>query len=116
LIESCPKFSTCSAPICPLDEHWRNSAHLSGERVCLWLREAAKDGGAERIRATLPGDISTPLLSAYHDIMSSQRIALPAGIGAVRHVLERAALSGSKLGAFDERKLDQGTRLRATLP
>lgn len=40
--EDCPKFLTCSAPICPLDSNFRKRVHLERERICIYLREAAK--------------------------------------------------------------------------
>ena len=33
----CPKFESCSAPICPLEEDWELRTHLNGERVCHYL-------------------------------------------------------------------------------
>ena len=33
----CPKFESCSAPICPLDSKWQLRTHLNGERVCHYL-------------------------------------------------------------------------------
>ena len=47
--EHCPKFSACSAPICPLDHQWSRARHLPGERVCLWLRELVKGDGEARV-------------------------------------------------------------------
>jgi hypothetical protein len=43
----CPKYHTCSAPICPLDESWRESYHANGERVCQYLLATGKAGAAE---------------------------------------------------------------------
>ena len=41
-MESCPKYKSCSAPICPLDPNWRKARHLKGERICFYLCEAQK--------------------------------------------------------------------------
>jgi len=43
-MEACPKYQSCSAPICPLDPNWRKALHLKHERVCFYLCEAQKDG------------------------------------------------------------------------
>ena len=39
----CPKFKSCSAPICPLDAEWELRSHLNGERVCYYLTEYSKE-------------------------------------------------------------------------
>ena len=103
LIEQCPKFATCNAPICPLDDHWRESRHLSGERVCLWLREASKQGGKARVCEALPRELSEPVLVALREITHAGA-TLPHGVGLIRSRLKDAAASGSKL--------DSGKRLR----
>jgi hypothetical protein len=46
----CPRFSSCNAPICPLDPSWRKAVHLPGEPTCYYLRAAAKAGAAERFK------------------------------------------------------------------
>lgn len=117
-IESCPKFSTCNAPVCPLNEKWRMTRHLPGEAVCLYLREAAKAGGEARARGTLLPDLADPVLSAYREVITSQRTPLDSqagppdtadlGRGELRRVLGRSAKSGSKLAA--------GRRLRPDAP
>jgi len=47
-METCTKYQSCSAPICPLDPNRRKTWHLKHERVCFYLCEAQK-GGAEAI-------------------------------------------------------------------
>jgi hypothetical protein len=54
LPQACPKFMRCNAPICPLDERWRQAVHLQGERVCYYLTVSGKVGvkgqyGTDRI-------------------------------------------------------------------
>jgi hypothetical protein len=55
LPSDCPKFKKCSAPICPIDPHWRQAFHRKGEQVCFFLRmysknalEALKEGSVPR--------------------------------------------------------------------
>ncbi len=38
----------CSAPVCPPDDGWPRTVHLSGEPVCFYLRCAGKPGADER--------------------------------------------------------------------
>src|SRR5689334_10860580 len=41
----CPKFQTCGAPVCPLDQ--TPTVHLDGETVCYYLRACVKAGADE---------------------------------------------------------------------
>lgn len=84
----CPRFDSCNAPICPLED-WRRAQHLPGERVCLWLREAVKPGGRARIAHAATDEIAATLIDALPAIKASS--------SAIRHVLKAAAQSGSKL-------------------
>ena len=43
-LASCPKFQSCSAPICPCDPEWPKRKHLNEDRVCFYLLEASKTG------------------------------------------------------------------------
>ena len=47
----CPIFSTCSAPICPLDPRWPEAVHLGGEPVCRYLLASGKAGVDEKYGA-----------------------------------------------------------------
>jgi len=52
-MKDCPKYDTCSAPICPLDPDWRLRAHNPEDRVCPYLLESVKADAAERLRGLL---------------------------------------------------------------
>jgi hypothetical protein len=106
MMYSCPKFEACNAPICPMDPNWRKGAHLSGERVCLWLRELQKCGGEARVQARLRGDQFQTVLVASNEIGSG--CAYPAGASQIRHVLREAAKGGSKLDAGSRLKEQHG--------
>jgi hypothetical protein len=56
----CPKFDSCSAPICPLDSDWEIRTHLDGERVCYYLTEYSK----ESVRPILRGGLDVELYKA----------------------------------------------------
>ena len=103
LVEQCPQFAACHAPICPLDEHWQTSRHLSGEPVCLYLREASKAGGRQLLATTLPVELCGPILAAYEELTCAGRSCSGAGI--IKGRLRKASQSGSKLTS--------GMRLRA---
>lgn len=40
--KNCSRYQTCSANICPLDQHWINRKHLDNDRVCHLLIKAAR--------------------------------------------------------------------------
>lgn len=90
----CPKFDSCSAPICPLDRYWESRTHVDGEPVCLWLRELAKPGG----RAILEGAIPTDMALA----IAVQAPAIALQFSEVRKRLERASKTGSRVAAGRE--------------
>lgn len=48
LPSDCDKFQSCNASLCPLDPHWRRTAHLSAEKVCSYLLASGKAGAAQR--------------------------------------------------------------------
>ena len=44
-IQSCPKYETCNAPVCPIDVNNNNyiPTHLDEDSVCYYLIESVKD-------------------------------------------------------------------------
>ena len=84
---ACPKFNSCSAPICPLDPDWQLRSHLPGERVCLWLREIAKQSD---LTGSLPGKPAEVIAEAYPEILSRHN--------RVRRVCDDAAKNPSTRG------------------
>jgi hypothetical protein len=81
----CKKFSSCNAPICPLDPNYKTCRTQKGEPVCLWLREGMKVDGC------IPPKIESQVREALHFFIEEE------GANAVlREKLERAAVSGSK--------------------
>lgn len=85
----CPKFSNCSAPVCPLDPEWPRARHLPGERVCLWLRELVKEGGEARVAHASTEDLATRVGLVLPDIVASN--------SDIRSKLRDAARTGTKL-------------------
>jgi len=85
----CPRYPACNAPICPLDPQHLRSAHLSGESVCLYLREGVKPGGNDLLALLLPANVAKKVSESLPGIMSTH--------GAIRRVLEQAKFTGSKI-------------------
>jgi hypothetical protein len=57
----CPKFDSCSAPICPFDPERDKRTYLKGEPVCMYMLEYVKPGGVEKIRGTIGGKGATAI-------------------------------------------------------
>jgi hypothetical protein len=89
-MKACPRYDTCSAPICPLDPDWRRRSHLPGERVCVWLTELSKPCGEERIRSRLAVPTADRVVQVYPRIREH-------GGANLRCALDRASRTGSKL-------------------
>ncbi len=86
----CPRFDRCSANICPLDADWRLRNHLKGERICFWLTEAVKPGGAARLRGVTARELAEKVLEVLPRII--------ARYGPIRRALSRSAKTGPRLG------------------
>jgi hypothetical protein len=89
-INDCPKFSTCSAPLCPLDK--TAGSHLNGDPVCFYLREIVKEGGRARLTRSLPEGMANQIAEALPSIMFRY--------GHIKRRLDRAAKSGSRMETF----------------
>jgi hypothetical protein len=87
----CPRFDSCSAPICPLDPKWPTAQHLPHERVCGLLTELVKAGGEPRLRVSLPASEIDTLISVWQRIVARWR--------PIAKRLAKAARSGSRIHA-----------------
>lgn len=105
--ERCPRFGSCSAPICPFDPAWRRSAHLVGERTCLWLREIVKPGGMERVEQRIGAENALIVQDTARKILDFES-PLPRGANILRRTLIAAAQTGSRLDAGE--RLSRQTR------
>ena len=84
----CPRYHSCSAPVCPLDPNHLRAAHLPGEPVCLYLREAVKPDGFAVLSGALREELAKEVSQALIGIIARH--------GSIRHALERAKKTGSK--------------------
>ena len=91
----CPKFKSCSAPICPLDEDWNLRSQLNGERVCYYLTEYSKEAVRPILKEGLAVEHYEAIVEHYPRIIAlhppikwqlsrscknSPRFKLPAGV------------------------------------
>lgn len=84
----CPRFISCSAPVCPLDKYWQFQRHLPGERVCRWLREAVKSNGNVAVMHALPYYCGEKVIRVATVLIQRQ--------GELGNKLKRASKQGSK--------------------
>ena len=88
-MQDCPKWESCSAPICPLDAGWNKRVMHSDDPVCFYLAEAVKEGGAGIFEERGLGE----LYLAMHSLIQPMSDKW----GRIRRTLERAKLSGSRM-------------------
>lgn len=87
----CPRFDSCSAPICPLDPHWPTAQHIQGERVCGLLTELVKAGGQSRVAGILTPDQFTVIVREWPKV--------DARWSDIRIRLRASAKTGSRIDA-----------------
>ena len=86
---SCPKFSRCNAPICPLDGEWDRRKMLDDEPVCFYLLEHAKEGSKTRFEERGLGEL--------YEVIDLVLPEQSSKWGRVRRTYERAKVTGSRL-------------------
>ncbi len=70
----CPKFESCSAPICPLDDDWELRSHLNGERVCYYLTEYSKSAFRPLLRRVLAGELYERIAEQHPRIIEAHAL------------------------------------------
>lgn len=100
---NCPKFISCSAPVCPFYDRLAATSHAPGDAVCLYLREYVKTDGPARLLVTLGEDRLKAVATLAEAIMAlkatdqARAPGMPGGLAKLRYALERAAHSPSKI-------------------
>src|SRR5690606_15303644 len=90
LMQHCPRWESCSAPVCPADPLWRQVPHLRGDRVCAYLTERAKPGGEARLRSILSSGLAEKVSEAYRELSTADchdGMHVERGRGYIRAVL-----------------------------
>lgn len=67
-ITSCPKFYTCNAPICPLDDDWHKRVNLVEDSTCYYLIESVKEGAHTHFERALLGELYQVIVRVRDDI------------------------------------------------
>lgn len=86
--EDCPRYESCSAPVCPFDDRWRFRHYGRGEAVCGLMLEAVKPNGSATLRSVI-GDAAETILQAAPEM--AHRFPF------IAHRLNRAAAQGSRI-------------------
>lgn len=93
LMRECPKYYTCSAPLCPLDEQWTIRGSNDSEGICFYLNEHGKQGAAARFLGRGASDIYEAC---------TQMLASPLLPAWMRRKTAAAALTGSRWDSGDK--------------
>ena len=86
----CPKFNSCSAPICPLDPNWKLRPYLDGERVCFYQTEYSK----VTARPILEGVLATE----HYQAIEQSYLEISAAYPRIKRQLDRSSSKPSRLG------------------
>lgn len=100
MMARCPRWESCSAPVCPLAPDWERLRHVDGERVCGLLCELAKKGGEARLRGALP--------CALVDRLAEVAPKVAARWYPIRKRLRKASRTGSRMAAGQRLTLPKG--------
>ena len=89
----CPKWHSCSAPICPF---WGGGIHLKDERVCFYLTESVKENAKANFEGAGVGHIFDELQTLAPSIIARWY--------PIRKALEKASRTGSRLTALSRNR------------
>ena len=94
---TCPRWDRCSAPICPMDENWRQRKHIANDPICFYLRERCKPNGQAIIGQVLQ--------MRARDTIEENYLAIMEAHGDIRRACKRSSANGSRI--------EHGLRLKA---
>lgn len=90
-MSACPRWPSCSAPLCPLDPLWEKRKVRDDDPICFYLLESVKAGAVQRFQKAG--------LSALLEAAQAITDQACERWGRIRRQLERATTTGSRLGA-----------------
>jgi hypothetical protein len=91
-MRDCPKFNTCSAPICILDAEWPERVHHNENVCCFYLLESQKRDAKAIFRGAG--------LEELFAIAIAVAPAIAARHAPIRRNLERSKETGSRMNRF----------------
>lgn len=91
-LSDCPKFRTCSAPICILDDEWTKRVHQKDDPCCFYLLESQKDGAEAIFRGAGRERLYVIAIAVASEIMERH--------APLRKSIERCKTTGSRMNRF----------------
>ena len=88
-ISDCPKYETCSAPICPLDKDWRLRVLCIEDSTCFYLLESVKDASKTHFELAQLGVMYERICEVREDICTTHK--------RISSKVEAAKNSGSRM-------------------
>lgn len=88
-ISDCPRYQTCSAPICPLDIDWQKRVNCNEDPICFYLSQSVKHDARS--------DFERAGLGNLFEAIQSQRDLISAHFKRLKRKLDQAKLSPSRL-------------------
>jgi len=88
-MRDCPRWNSCSVPICPLDPDWKKRSLLPGEGTCPWLTEAVKPNAASEFALAEVSDL-LPWMLTFGPLAAQRHKQ-------IGRTIERARTTGSTL-------------------
>ena len=85
----CPNWSSCNAPICPLDTRILQRTYLRGEAICFYMHEFVKPDSYERFKECHRVEIHKAIANIIEEVLSTY--------GYIKKRLERASSTPSRM-------------------
>lgn len=95
--KNCPRFSSCSAPICPLDKDWSKRTYHRGEAICRLMLEIVKPDGIAVVADALSQEMPKKAAEAIAEEIAKTGAIIAHTNAAIDRYLKRAADSPSKI-------------------
>jgi hypothetical protein len=71
--QACPKYQTCSAPICPLDKNWKLRVLCNEDSTCFYLLESVKDASKTHFQVAQLGHMYDRICEVRDDICTTHK-------------------------------------------
>ena len=69
--QTCSRYESCNAVVCPLDKDWRTHVFLRDEKVCIYQRELVKKKGLERVISNLGESLALEIVRTTTDMCAT---------------------------------------------
>lgn len=94
--EDCPKWNTCSAACCPLED--RGGVHIKDDPVCFYLREFYKENAKANFANAGVGQIYEELETIAPEVIAGSKL--------IRKEIQKSSKTNSRLARSGQKKTD----------